>query len=85
KLVSIMGVNNEIGTSIDMEAISRVVKSKNPSTYLHIDFVQGLKHKDYDFSKIPLDLLSISSHKIHGPTGIEAIYIKDGVKIKDQV
>lgn len=85
KLVSIMGVNNEIGTIIDMEAISRVVKSKNPSTYLHIDFVQGLKHIDYDFSKISVDLLSISSHKIHGPKGIGAIYIKDGVKIKGQV
>ncbi|WP_064579823.1 cysteine desulfurase family protein [Streptobacillus moniliformis] len=85
RLVSIMGVNNEIGTIMDMENISKTIKSKNSNTYFHIDFVQGLNHVDFDFSKIGVDILSISSHKIHGPKGIGAIYIKDGVKIKEQI
>ncbi|CAM3113399.1 cysteine desulfurase family protein [Streptobacillus ratti] len=85
KLVSIMGVNNEIGTIMDMANISKAIKEKNSNTYFHIDFVQGLNHVDFDFSKIEVDILSISSHKIHGPKGIGAIYIKNGVKIKEQI
>ncbi|WP_156300196.1 cysteine desulfurase family protein [Streptobacillus canis] len=85
RLVSIMGVNNEIGTIMDMNCIAAVIKEKNPKTYLHIDYVQGLNHVPFDFSKIAVDLLSISSHKIHGPKGVGAIYIKDGVKIKEQI
>ena len=84
-LVSIIGVNNELGTIQDMKCIGDIVKEKNKKTYLHIDFVQGLNHVDVDFSKIKVDLLSISSHKIGGPKGIGALYISKDVKYKEQI
>lgn len=84
KLVSIIGVNNEIGTIQDMKKIGDVIKNKNINTLYHIDFVQGLNHVDYDFSNVKVDLLSISSHKIHGPKGVGALYIKKGLTIKNQ-
>lgn len=85
KLVSIIAVNNEVGTIQNLEQISKIVHKKNPNTYIHYDFVQGLNHMEYDFSKIKVDILTISSHKIHGPKGIGAIYISDRVKYKKQI
>lgn len=84
-LVSIIGVNNELGTVQNMKEIGEIIKNKNKNTYLHIDFVQGLNHIDIDFSKIKVDLLSISSHKIGGPKGIGALYISKNVKYKEQI
>lgn len=82
KLISIIAVNNEIGTIQDIEKISKIIKNKDKEIVFHIDFVQGLNHIDIDFSKIDIDLLSISSHKIHGPKGIGALYIKENLKLK---
>lgn len=78
-LVSIMQVNNELGTIQDIEEIGKVIKS-NSDALFHVDGVQG-------FCKIPLeikkyiDFYSMSSHKIHGPKGIGALYIKKGISI----
>lgn len=83
KLVSIIAVNNEIGTIQDLEKISKVIKNKNKEIIFHVDFVQGLNHIDLDFSKIDVDMLSISSHKIHGPKGIGALYVNSRVKLKE--
>lgn len=80
-LVSMMAVNNEIGTIEPVKEIAELVKKKNPDTVMHVDAIQA-------FGKIPvrpgrsrIDLLSVSGHKIHGPKGTGILYIKEGTKI----
>lgn len=81
-LVSIMHINNEIGSLQRIAELSSVVKEYNSSILFHVDAVQSFgKIKIYP-KKMGIDLLSISSHKIHGPKGIGVLYIDEHVKIK---
>lgn len=81
-LVSIMQVNNEIGSIQRIAELSTVVKSFKSSILFHVDAVQSFgKLKIYP-KKMGIDLLSISAHKIHGPKGIGVLYIDEHVKIK---
>lgn len=80
-LVSIMVVNNEVGTIQPVEKIRMAVKKANSRALIHCDAVQA-------FGKMPLkpysmgvDLMTISSHKIHGPKGVGALFIKKGTRI----
>ncbi|WP_353894207.1 cysteine desulfurase family protein [Proteinivorax hydrogeniformans] len=81
-LTSIMAVNNEIGTIQPLEEIGQIVKSKNPQCIFHVDGVQGYGKIDISLERFNIDLLSISSHKFHGPKGVGALFIKEKVGLK---
>ncbi|MCI5714239.1 MAG: cysteine desulfurase [Firmicutes bacterium] len=79
-LVSIMAVNNEVGTIQYLRAIGEIVKDFK--AYFHTDAVQALGVMDIDVEEMHIDLMSMSSHKLHGPKGVGALYVKKGTPIK---
>lgn len=81
-LVSIMHVNNEIGTVQPVREIAQIAKKKNPGVFVHTDSVQGFGKLPVVPKRMGVDLLSVSGHKIHGPKGVGFLYIKDKVKIR---
>lgn len=81
-LVSIMYVNNEVGSVQPIQEAASIVKAYNKKILFHVDAVQGFgKYRIYP-KKLKIDMCSISGHKIHGPKGIGALYIDEHAKIK---
>lgn len=80
-LLSIMHTNNEIGTVEPIAEAGALIKRCNPQTYFHVDAVQGFGKFPIYPSRMHVDMLSVSGHKIHGPKGVGFLYIKDGTKI----
>lgn len=79
-LISIMHANNEIGTIQNIDDIGKIAKEHN--IVFHSDAVQSIGKIPVDVKKMNVDMLSMSSHKIHGPKGVGALYIKKGVKLQ---
>ena len=82
-LITIMYANNEVGTIEPVEEIGRIAKEKG--IYFHTDAVQAAGKLSFAVKDLDVDLLSISAHKIYGPKGVGAIYIKKGTKITAQM
>ena len=82
-LVSVMFGNNEVGTIQPISEIAKICHENN--VFFHTDAVQAAGKLPVDVKKLDVDLLSISSHKLHGPKGVGALYIKDGVKIDPMI
>lgn len=80
-LISIMMVNNEVGTVQPIREIAGIARKKN--VLFHTDAVQGLGNVEIDVRALGVDMLSMSAHKIYGPKGVGALYIKKGLRISN--
>ena len=79
-LISVMTANNEVGTIQPIEEIAKIAHDNN--VVFHTDAVQAIGNVKIDVEKMRIDMLSLSSHKINGPKGVGALYIKNGIEVE---
>ena len=78
-LISVMQANNEMGTIEPIAEIGRI--AKEAGIYFHTDAVQAVGHIPVDVNELEVDLLAMSAHKVYGPKGVGALYIRKGTKL----
>ena len=79
---ALLWVQNELGTIQPIAALARAVKARAPKCHLHIDAVQALGKLPVDVTAQPIDSLALSAHKIHGPKGVGALWLRKGARVK---
>ncbi|MGL6105422.1 cysteine desulfurase family protein [Romboutsia sp.] len=81
-LVTIMHVNNEVGSIQPIQEIGKYLKTLNDKVYLHVDAVQSYSKINFRPSKYNIDFMSASGHKFHGPKGVGFMYVKENNRLK---
>lgn len=84
-LVSLMQVNNELGTVTPVREAANLIKRAGSPALLHCDAVQGFLKVPFTVKELGADFVSVSGHKIHAPKGIGALYVRSGIKIPSMI
>jgi cysteine desulfurase len=83
--VSIMAVNNEVGSVLPFEKIKKIIKATNSPALLHVDAIQAYMKLELKPERCGIDLMSLSAHKIHALKGAGALFVANGVRIKPYI
>jgi cysteine desulfurase len=81
-VVSIMVANNEIGVIQPIEELGRAIKARNPKTIFHTDAVQAFGKVPFDVERAKVDLASITAHKVYGPKGVGALWVRRKPRVR---
>ena len=79
-LVTLMHANNEIGSLLPFQEVAQICAQKS-NVYFHSDTVQTMGHYDFNLSETPIDFLTCSAHKLHGPKGIGFLYVNNNISL----